>query len=149
MKGSYSNADGGFVHSGIRALLGCPVFGYNSEDQTNYSSVWRFLKAADDLNYILGAGTDGVTDINTNQCGIATGHAYSVISLFYMNGLQMIMLRNPWGYTRYAGDWDHNYSNWTTENKALVPFGVDPTTSHEKGIFFLQDKDFLRCLNDF
>ena len=113
MKGSYSNADGGFVHSGIRALVGCPVFGYKNALQTSYTTIWTFLKAADEINYILGSGTGGTSDQSVNECGIATGHAFSIISLFEMNGLQMMMLRNPWGFTKFSGDWSHSYSNWT------------------------------------
>lgn len=59
VKGTYAHANGGFVPNGLRSLLGSPIFDNVSEDQTSYSDVWTTMKAADDLNYILGAGTFG------------------------------------------------------------------------------------------
>jgi hypothetical protein len=63
------------------------------------------MKAADDLNYLLAAGTFG-SDTNKNQCGIAAGHAYSIISVFELKtgdtvDHKMYMVRNPWGITYY------------------------------------------------
>ena len=67
--GSYAAANGGYTATGIRALTGVPVFDYywsflNMTESDN-PAVWSVLKAADDLNYILGAGTIGV-DTGTN-----------------------------------------------------------------------------------
>jgi len=41
------------------------------------------------------------------------------------------MIRNPRAYTNYNQTWNHNDPNWTAANIAQVPFGVNPTTSHE------------------
>lgn len=67
--------------TGIRSLIGSPVFDYLTEDETSAQDVFDRMKAANDLDYILGAGTFG-TDTTTNACGVVAGHAYSVISAF-------------------------------------------------------------------
>ena len=81
MKGNYATANGGFVPNGLRSLVGCPVSDYLTIEETDASEVWARMKAADDLNYILGAGTFEPDDI-VNQCTIVAGHAYSVIAVF-------------------------------------------------------------------
>ena len=60
-----------------------------------------------------------------NQCGVATFHAFSLITAFEMTEMieetktllvhDMIMMRNPWGNTGYRGDWNENDSRWTDE----------------------------------
>jgi calpain-15 len=81
VKGSYADANGGFVTTGFRSLVGSPVFDYLSDDESDYSEVFDRMKAANDLDYLLGAGTFG-SDTSVNSCGVVAGHAYSVISAF-------------------------------------------------------------------
>lgn len=81
IKGTYAHANGGFVPNGIRSLVGCPVNDYLSAEQKLYGQVWTTMKAADDLNYILGSGTYG-SDSTTNSCNVVAGHAYSIIAVF-------------------------------------------------------------------
>ena len=105
MKGNYATANGGFVPNGLRSLVGCPISDYLSADQESYSDVWAEMKAADELNYILGAGTFG-SDDSYNQCSIVAGHAYSVIAVFELKtgdtvDHRMFMVRNPWGTSSY------------------------------------------------
>lgn len=103
MKGSYAATDGGFITEGISTLTGCPVYKYNNTLQTD-DGAFTAIKAANDLNYILGAGTNGGADSTYNTCGVANGHAYTIISAFYLYDTDMTtvlhklyMIRNPWG----------------------------------------------------
>jgi hypothetical protein len=77
------------------------------------------IKAADEAGYPMGAGTGGGSDSWYNDCGIAYGHAYSIITAFDMTDAEgtvfnMIMLRNPWGTTSYSRAWNKNYNAWTS-----------------------------------
>lgn len=121
IKGSYSIANGGFSVNGIRSLTGIPVFNYYMEDETDYTTTFATLKAANDLDYILTTGTYG-SDTSTNACGIVAGHAYSLISVFELTDTSgnvehnMYMLRNPWGITYYAGTWNYeDTDSWTSD----------------------------------
>ena len=101
----------------------------------------------------MSAGTTGGSDTGRNDCGIATGHAYSIIDSFVLNNggaeIDMLMLRNPWGVTDYSADWAHDDENWTAENIAQVPFSIDPTTSHNEGIFFIPMTTFGNTAEDY
>jgi hypothetical protein len=50
-------------------------------EESDPSNIWETLKSADDLNYILAAGTSG-SDAYYNNCDIVAGHAYSILSVF-------------------------------------------------------------------
>jgi hypothetical protein len=97
-------------------------------------ATFDLLKAADTAGYAVGAGTTGGDDTGRNDCGIATGHAYSILAAFEMvNGsttIDMLLIRNPWGITYYTGTWNYADTNWTDALVAQVPFSVDPRTSH-------------------
>lgn len=63
VKGSYTHTDGGWAQNGIRAFTGAPVFEYWVKDleetDTMADDLFELMKAANDLDYILGGGTDG------------------------------------------------------------------------------------------
>ena len=153
MKGNYATANGGFVPNGLRSLVGCPISDYLTEENTDAHVVWTAMKEADGLDYILGAGTFG-SDDEVNECNVVAGHAYSVIAVFELKtgetvDHKMYMVRNPWGTTEYDQNWRHDDARWTEDYISQVPHGINPTESHLDGIFFLEDVDFLRCLDDF
>lgn len=54
----------------------------------------------------MGAGTSGGADTTTNSCGIANGHAYSIIGAFTLTDssttYKLFLMRNPWGTTGYS-----------------------------------------------
>jgi hypothetical protein len=106
----------------------------------------------------MGAGTVGNSDQDTNDCGIARMHAYSILTTFtmtdsYGRDIKMIMVRNPWGLTRYSGEWSKTDYRWTQSMISQVPFGIDPTTSADIGIFtvplsLFADKN-VDCVTDY
>jgi hypothetical protein len=107
------------------------------------------LTAANNAKYPMGAGTTGGSDTGRNDCGIATGHAYSILETFVLNNggtnINMLLMRNPWGVTYYSESWSANdTTNWTDANKAQVPFGIDPTTSQNDGIFVMPMSIFAK-----
>ena len=107
----------------------------------------------------MAAGTDGGgNDQETNACGIAKSHAYSIITAFTMtdangNEHDMVMLRNPWGMTQYSGTWFKDDPNWTEELVAQIPFGIDPRTiADQDGIFVIPKENLIwdnGCIGDF
>ena len=123
IKGSYGQIEAGFVINGLRALTGAPVFNYKvsnlqSTHNLNAAQTFDLIKAGENANYPMGASTTGSSDQVFNDCGIAKGHAYSMISAFTMTDAsgtihKMILMRNPWGTTYYSGTWNKDDSNWT------------------------------------
>ena len=153
VKGTYAMADGGFTQNGLRSLVGCPVYSYVAADLAA-DTAHALAMNADSLNYIMGAGTTGGSDTQVNDCGIAMGHAYSIISAFELKtgatvDYKLFMVRNPWGITYYNRAWSYNDASWTSAYKSQVPHSVDPTTSHNDGIFFVPSDLFATCFTDF
>ena len=161
IKGSYDIADGGFVQTGLRSLTGVPVFSYKAvgiTDQTLADAAWQAIKTADTAGYYIGAGTAGSgNDQQTNGCGIAMSHAYSIVSAFTLtatNGTayKVLLVRNPWGTTGYSSTFNKDDEIWTQAGtKAQVPNGVDPTTDWNNGYFVIPISKFIyaECFTDY
>lgn len=60
-----------------------------------------------------------------------------------MDNTEMVLMRNPWGYTSYSGPWKYNDAAWTDAKVAQVPFGIDPRTSHVDGVFVMPLTTFI------
>lgn len=158
IKGNYEASEGGFVVSGLRAITGAPVFYFNTADigtEVSEQSVFDLMVAADAADYPMGAGTTGGSDTGRNDCGIATGHAYSIIEPFVMTDASnvshnMLLMRNPWGTTDYNAAWNKDDANWTEELVAQVPMGIDPRTSATSdGIFTMPMSEFAKTENGY
>ena len=102
------------------------------------------LNTADSANYILAAGTGSGADSTWNTCGIANGHAYSILAAFNITDASgtvhsMYMIRNPWGLDNgYNQTWKATDPKWTNALVAQVPLGVDPRkVQSPDGVFFV------------
>ena len=65
VKGSYGNADGGFIENGIRSLTGAPVFQYYTKNMgtlTSINEAFQIMTMGEKLHYIMGAATSGIDD---------------------------------------------------------------------------------------
>jgi hypothetical protein len=84
---------------------------------------------------------------NANSvCGLRNLGAYVVIKTFVgkdggNNNVNLVLMRDPVGSSGYTGAWKHDDALWTTANKALVPYGVDPTATawRNKGFFVVSE----------
>lgn len=154
VKGTYSHVNGGYAVSGLRMLIGSPVFHYAIEDESNLET-WEQLKTYDDLKYIVTMGTESKNEIQLNSCGLSTNHAFSLVAVFPLKDLsgltlhRMYLARNPQGISTYSGNWHANDTKWTPNFKAQVPFGIDPTADASIGFFAFEHNDLANCFADY
>lgn len=78
----------------------------------------------------MALGTSSGSDRTNNACGLAFGHAYTLLSAFTLldktlgindtaYNQSMIMVRNPWGLDNaYNLTWKANGTKWTADNIA-------------------------------
>lgn len=111
----------------IRSVGGIPsevfdcICNSSSENITisegNSDFLWERLRFGKENNFIMTAGTGGSQDLDYEEVGLFTGHAYTVVDSyeFYHNGVttRLVKLRNPWGNSEFSGDWSDNCPLWT------------------------------------
>ena len=115
---------------------------------TDPDEVYSVLESLDAYGYPVGLATAGTSDSNTNHCGIAESHAYSVIAPFNISmrlGIvkKLVLVRNPWGTTNYDQSWYSRDPKWTDDTVAQVPYGIDPRVDSEKHGYFVVPVEYL------
>ena len=96
--------------------------------------------------YLLGAGSPvGKSDseADASPWGIVQSHAYSVLSVVAVDGLQLINVRNPWGRSEWTGDWSDKSPLWTRRLKSKVNY-VD----RDDGAFWMAWSDFCQNFDE-
>ena len=57
---------------------------------------------------------------HSDDRGIVSGHAYTVISVHEAQGKKLMRIRNPWGHHEWKGDYSDHSSLWTQSLKQEV-----------------------------
>lgn len=109
------------------------------QQQIDNGTLFKQLLKWREMGYLLGAGSPaGVDDVaNMPNTGIVQGHAYSLLDVREVDGLQFVRLRNPWGHTEWNGDYSDKSSKWTKRLKQKLDW-IDA----DDGMFWMTFKDF-------
>jgi len=113
-------------------------------------SLWRRLARYLKFNYLLGcsnsvAGAKAENDSDTKD-GILVNHAYSILYCKEVGKLQLLKLRNPWGFAEWDGDWSDKSEKWEENPAVLSALQSDPKakfTREPDGTFWIDFKNFL------
>ena len=79
------------------------------------------------------------------QFGLVSGHAYTVKSTYTHGSVNLVKLKNPWGYTKYNGAYGNQDKVWqsTTLAKAVGWTGKDD------GTFWMPVNIFKQSFNNY
>ncbi|KAJ3130143.1 hypothetical protein HK098_006202 [Nowakowskiella sp. JEL0407] len=137
--GSYGAVDGGWGGEAIEDITGGVSRKIVLRDILDTDAFWKdeLLKANTDRMF--SVALMGASDSYQNDKDLVFGHAYSVLKTVEIDGVRLILLRNPWGKTEWKGKWSDGSSEWTPEwmQKLNHKFGDD-------GQFWMEYSDFLR-----
>ena len=88
----------------------------------------------------IGSGNDQ----ETNAQGVPYAHAFSILrTLTLSNGVDLVVLRNPWGIEKFNGTWsDSDYESWTEELREEAKVAVEEWENDGK--FFMSFEDYLK-----
>lgn len=118
--------------------------GEESDADITTSELFSKMSTWSVANYLMGAGTKGVSDSNTTN-GLVDDHAYSVVKcLHHVAGtkVNMVQVRNPWGKGEIEdGEFANNGRGWQKypEIKNLLK----PKASDD-GLFWMTEKEFFQ-----
>lgn len=136
--GGYWNIGaGGISKNALMDLTGAPCESSSWSDPEEKRTLFQRLLNADQMKYIMNAGTKGQGE-NRGNTGIISGHAYTLIGAYQLgNGDQIVKLRNPWGSGEWTGDYSDSSSKWTPSLKRQLGW-----SDQDDGIFFMPFEDF-------
>ncbi|KAF8969516.1 hypothetical protein BGZ46_010680 [Entomortierella lignicola] len=138
--GDYESISGGYTSEGIEDLTGGVASTFYTADILSKDRFWEEQMKKANKSLLLGCWVshvdgDGVMDKN----GIQSGHAYSVLRVAEFEGERLVLVRNPWGYVEWNGEWSDVSDKWTPEAKVALDY-----KDSDDGQFWMSYKDFTR-----
>ena len=157
LHGNYECMQGGKAGMALHLLTGEPnndfmhgdVSQLNNSNGMGVDGLWKRFISGEKRNYVMSAGTGGAGEQDIDGSGIASGHAYTMISAHDVvdaNGKpwRLVKMRNPWGRTEFTGDWkDDDDNHWTPELRSELG-----CVEADDGIFFMPLEDYLKYFDN-
>lgn len=120
---------GGCAVNALKDLTGMPSEIYKLA-KLDHDSVWQKTRESIDRGYIVIASSK--SDNAMVKKGLASWHAYTVLSLMVEQGQKLIKLRNPWGK-----------GVWISTDPDLVRINSQFTDASNAGVFVMPFEELL------
>ncbi|KUI74129.1 Calpain-8 [Cytospora mali] len=137
--GDYSAIEGGYGGEGIEDLTGGVTSEIYTTDILDKEAFWKDELMKVNQDFLFGCST-GVWGRGWGERkGIVELHAYSVLKAREIDGMRLVLLKNPWGKHEWKGAWSDGSKEWTAEwlQKLEHKFGDD-------GSFWISYEDLLK-----
>ncbi|KAF9969489.1 hypothetical protein BGZ73_008144 [Actinomortierella ambigua] len=136
--GDYEAIVGGLFSQGVEDLTGGVSTLMYTSDILDTDRFWEEEMLQVNKSILLGCSIN-FTDMYNADCGLVSGHAYSVLEATEYDGERLVHIRNPWGEHEWKGDWSDDSDKWT-------PAAIRALNAYNKndGKFWMSYKDFLR-----
>ena len=102
----------------------------------------RILNSFDRGDCLITVSTAKMKECEEKETGLVSSHAYAVLDIKDIDGLQMMLIKNPWSHNGWKGKYSANdEKNWTPSLK--VKLGYDPRNARllDNGIFWMEYTD--------
>ena len=107
-------------------------------------SLWKKISSGSAMNDCMIIISTGDID-NEEKIGLKSNHAYAVLEVIEMNGIRILLVKNPWGKFRWTGKFStEDKLNWTEPlKKSLHYYELE---KKDTGIFWI---DFDSVVDNF
>eukprot|EP00759_Apiculatamorpha_spiralis_P001224 PhF_6_TR10431/c1_g1_i5/m.16464/K08582/CAPN15; calpain-15 len=148
MYGSYSAIVSGRCKEALYNLTGAPCEGFDLKHDGSDDVMWANLVSFSTSGCVVGA-TCGREEIlrESQSLGLQTNHCYSFLQAFPIeNGDRIVELRNPWGQTKWHGQ----YQRGTPAHERFIKpilnetYRDDPDALRDPGRLWLTYAEFSR-----
>ena len=138
VNGGYSNVIKGWMHQVLQTLTGFASSSFNHTGM-NAEKLWRKIAFAHSKECIIACSSRKEVE----DKGLVNSHAYTLVDLFNIKSkgkrVQLVKMRNTWGFKEWNGDWGDRSPLWGEEEKQQVKF-----QKKDDGVFFMSYEDFFK-----
>ena len=142
LNGGYLNITGGWATEVLSCFTSFPIQSL-SHKRTKAEYLWSEIKYAEDNGYIMACCSQFKDEIES--FGLVPGHAFTLISAkeatIKGEKIELVKLRNPWGYREWNGPWSDKSNLWTPETRDVF---FQHTGDVDDGVFWMSYQDFLK-----
>jgi len=144
--GGYAALSRGRVHHALATFTGClaeEVFLARAGRGVGKKSLWQRMLQYHKNGYILGAMSVSASTAakEIQDMGLVFDSPYTIYEVRYVDGLQLLKIRNPPGdHEEWKGDWSDLSSLWTRRTKYKLEWADE-----EDNTFWMSFDDFCNC----
>jgi calpain-7 len=141
--GSNSNIDLGALTGWIPERISI------RKNDSNFNAVAVFERLKEGFHAgrcLITVATGELSDSECERTGLVSTHAFAVINLAEVDGVKLLMLKNPWSHLRWKGNYCENDSRWTSELQKKLNYDPKVAQTVDNGVFWI---DYHSLLNFF
>ena len=157
MEKAYMKLMGGYDFPGSNSNIDCyALTGWiperitlrgNDEDFDSNGVFNRLKEGFREGRCLITVATGELSDDECERTGLVSTHAFAVINLAEVDGVKLIMLKNPWSHLRWKGNYsEQDTVHWTPELQKTLNYDPKLAQTIDNGIFWI---DYRSVLNFF
>lgn len=157
MEKAYMKLMGGYDFPGSNSNIDCyALTGWIPERITlrpndpDFDSNGVFNRLKEGLNEgrcLITVATGELSDAECDRTGLVSTHAFAVLNLAEVDGVKLLMLKNPWSHLRWKGNYSEtDTAHWTPELQSVLNYDPKQAQTVDNGVFWI---DYHSLLNFF
>lgn len=105
----------------------------------NPEATFRLLLSRFSSGHVLvTAATGEMTEAVAERAGLVPTHAYAVLDVREVLGVQLFKLKNPWAHLRWRGNWSElDSAHWTHQFREALDYNPEDAANFDNGVFWI------------
>lgn len=157
MEKAYMKVMGGYDFPGSNSNIDCyALTGWiperitirKNEPDFDANGVFNRLKEGfEQGRCLITVATGELSDAECDRTGLVATHAFAVVNMAEVNGIKLLMLKNPWSHMKWKGNYSTNdTAKWTIELQNQLNYDLETAKNVDNGVFWI---DYHSLLNFF
>jgi len=108
----------------------------------NAEATFKLLLSRFPAGHVLvTAATGEMSEATADRAGLVPTHAYAVLDVREVEGVQLFKLKNPWAHLRWRGNWSElDTGHWTPSFRQALDYNPDDAANFDNGVFWIDYK---------
>lgn len=160
MEKAYLKLMGGYDFPGSNSNIDCyALTGWiperitlrgNDEDFDSNGVFNRLREGFHEGRCLITVATGELSDAECDRTGLVSTHAFAVINLAEVDGVKLIMLKNPWSHLRWKGNYsEQDTVHWTPELQSTLNYDPKLAQTIDNGVFWIDYRSLLNFFDVF
>lgn len=99
---------------------------------------------------LVTVATGQLSAADEERSGLVPTHAYAVLDARYVQGVRLLLLKNPWSHLRWRGNYSElDVRHWTPELQKALNYDPNSAAMFDNGIFWIDYDSILKFFDVF
>ncbi|XP_073970790.1 calpain-7-like isoform X1 [Rhodnius prolixus] len=116
------------------------------EPEAKINALFRVLMSSMAKGNVLATVATGeLPESVAERAGLIPTHAYAILDVKHVQGVKLMMLKNPWSHVRWRGNYsDLDVTNWTKPLAEELHYNPESASNFDNGVFWIDYASVLK-----